>query len=80
MTKYNVAYDAPDGTRVYCKQWSDHETMQRMLRLWQELYGINGGKEYPCNWVQYEQAKALGYVHRILTEKVAVLHKLKRKA
>lgn len=37
------------------------------------------GKVYPCGWVQYEQAKALGYVHRILTEKVAVLHKLKRK-
>lgn len=32
-----------------------------------------------CNWVQYEQAKAFGYVHRILTDKVAVLHKLQRK-
>ena len=28
-----------------------------------------------CNWVQYEQAKAFGYVHRILTDKVAMLHK-----
>ena len=32
-----------------------------------------------CNWVQYEQFKALGYVHRILTDKVAVLHSIKRK-
>lgn len=38
------------------------------------------GAVLKCNWVQYEQAKAFGYVHRILTEKVAVLHKIKRKA
>lgn len=33
----------------------------------------------PCNWVQYEQLKAFGYVHRILTDKVAVLHKLNKR-
>lgn len=37
---------------------------------------VPNGKVYPCSWVQYEQAKALGYVHRILTENQAVLHKL----
>lgn len=47
MPKYNVAYDAPDGLRIYCMQWADHETMQRVLLKWQELYGVNGGKEYP---------------------------------
>ena len=41
------------------------------------------GDVVPCNWLQYEQLKAMGYVHRILTENQAVLHKLsnlKRKA
>ncbi len=40
-------------------------------------YYIEGpnGKVYPCNWVQYEQAKAFGYVHRILTSTQAILHK-----
>ncbi len=28
-----------------------------------------------ANWVQYEQAKAYGYVHRILTSTQAILHK-----
>lgn len=37
------------------------------------------GKVYPCNWVQYEQAKLFGYVHRILTEAQAVLHKPAKK-
>ena len=37
------------------------------------------GQVLMCNWLQYEQFKALGYVHRILTANVAVLHKLKRK-
>lgn len=37
------------------------------------------GSVVPCNWVQYEQLKAFGWVHRILTENQAVLHKLKRK-
>lgn len=34
------------------------------------------GDVVPCNWLQYEQLKAMGYVHRILTENQAVLHKL----
>jgi hypothetical protein len=35
------------------------------------------GQVLPCNWLQYEQLKAMGYVHRILTTNQAVLHKLK---
>lgn len=35
------------------------------------------GQVLPCNWVQYEQFKAVGYVHRVLTANVAVLHHLK---
>ncbi len=44
-------------------------------------YYIEGpnGKVYSCNWVQYEQAKAFGYVHRILTSTQAILHKPWRK-
>lgn len=40
-------------------------------------YYIEGpnGKVFTCNWVQYEQAKAFGYVHRILTSTQAILHK-----
>ncbi len=35
----------------------------------------------PCNWVKYEQLKAMGYVHRVATETVAILHKvIKNKA
>jgi hypothetical protein len=34
----------------------------------------------PCNWVQYEQLKAMGYVHRVATETIAVLHKLPKKS
>lgn len=34
------------------------------------------GQVLSCNWLQYEQLKAMGYVHRILTENQAVLHKL----
>ena len=34
------------------------------------------GQVLPCNWLQYEQLKAMGYVHRILTANQAVLHKL----
>lgn len=34
------------------------------------------GQVLPCNWLQYEQLKAMGYAHRILTENQAVLHKL----
>lgn len=44
---YNVAYDAPDGMRIYCQQWHDHVTAERMLALWQDKYGVNGGKAYP---------------------------------
>ena len=32
----------------------------------------------PANWVQYEQAKAMGYVHRMLTDTVAILHRIKK--
>ena len=35
------------------------------------------GQVLQCDWLQYEQFKAMGYVHRILTENQAVLHKLK---
>jgi len=35
------------------------------------------GDVVPCNWVQYEQLKGFGWVHRILTENQAVLHNLK---
>ncbi len=41
-------------------------------------YYIEGpnGKVYPCNWLQYEQARIhFGYVHRILTSTQAILHK-----
>jgi hypothetical protein len=31
-----------------------------------------------CNWVEYEQLKAMGYVHRMLTDTVAILHKIKK--
>jgi hypothetical protein len=34
------------------------------------------GQVLQCNWLQYEQLKAMGYVHRILTANQAVLHKL----
>ncbi len=34
----------------------------------------------PCNWVQYEQFKAMGYVHRVATETIAILHKLPKKS
>ena len=37
------------------------------------------GNVVPCNWVQYEQLKAFGWVHRILTESQAVLHKVGKK-
>ena len=36
---------------------------------------MQDGSVVPCNWVQYEQLKAFGWVHRILTENQAVLHK-----
>ena len=35
------------------------------------------GQVVPCDWVQYEQLKAFGWGHRILTDKQAVLHNLK---
>ena len=35
------------------------------------------GQVLQCNWLQYEQLKAMGYVHRILTANQAVLHHLK---
>ncbi len=35
------------------------------------------GQVVPINWVQYEQLKAFGWVHRIMTETQAVLHSLK---
>ncbi len=38
---------------------------------------LEDGSVVPCNWVQYEQLKGFGYVHRILTENQAVLHHLK---
>ena len=38
---------------------------------------MRDGSVVPCNWVQYEQLKAFGCVHRILTENQAVLHNLK---
>lgn len=38
---------------------------------------MSDGSVVPCNWVQYEQLKAFGWVHRILTENQAVLHNLK---
>lgn len=38
---------------------------------------MGDGNVVPCNWVQYEQLKAFGWVHRILTDKQAVLHNLK---
>lgn len=38
---------------------------------------VPNGKVYTCSWVQYEQLKAFGWVHRILTENQAVLHNLK---
>ena len=38
---------------------------------------LEDGRVVPCNWLQYEQLKAMGYVHRILTANQAVLHKLK---
>ncbi len=41
---YNVAYDAPDGMRIYCQQWHDHVTAERMLALWCDKYGVNGGR------------------------------------
>lgn len=47
MPLYNVAYDTPEGRRIYCQQWADHETMERMLALWKQRYGENGGKAYP---------------------------------
>jgi hypothetical protein len=34
----------------------------------------------PCSWVQYEQLKAMGYVHRVATETIAILHKLPKKS
>ncbi len=37
------------------------------------------GSVVPCNWVQYEQLKAFGWVHRILTESQAILYKLPKK-
>lgn len=37
---------------------------------------LEDGIVVSCNWVQYEQLKAFGWVHRILTENQAVLHKL----
>lgn len=37
---------------------------------------MGNGDVVPCNWVQYEQLKAFGWVHRTLTENQAVLHKL----
>lgn len=43
----------------------------------QSLYAeLEDGSVVPCNWVQYEQLKAFGWVHRILTENQAVLHRL----
>lgn len=38
---------------------------------------LEDGSVVPCNRVQYEQLKAFGWVHRILTENQAVLHNLK---
>ncbi len=38
---------------------------------------MSNGDVVPCNWVQYEQLKGFGWVHRILTENQAVLHHLK---
>ena len=37
---------------------------------------LEDGSIVSCNWVQYEQLKGFGWVHRILTENQAVLHKL----
>ena len=37
---------------------------------------MSNGDVVPCNWVHYEQLKGFGWVHRILTENQAVLHKL----
>ena len=45
----------------------------------QSLYAeLPDGKVVPCNWVQYEQLKAFGWVHRILTENQAVLHNIRK--
>lgn len=38
---------------------------------------MGNGQVVPCSWVQYEQLKAFGWCHRILTENQAVLHNLK---
>lgn len=38
---------------------------------------LPNGQVVPCTWLQYEQLKAFGWVHRILTGNQAVLHNLK---
>lgn len=37
------------------------------------------GNVVPVTWIQYEQLKVFGWVHRILDANQAVLHKLKGK-
>lgn len=46
---FNVAYDAPDGVRLYCLKWMDHSTAKRMLSLWLSKYvNLDGTpKTYP---------------------------------
>lgn len=47
--RFNVMYDAPDGARIYCKQWCDRVTADRMLALFVSKYlNPDGtGKTYP---------------------------------
>lgn len=37
-------------------------------------YADVNGKTYKLSWVAYEKLKLMGWVHRILDEKQAVLH------
>lgn len=42
--RYNVAYECNGRTIVYCVEWSDYGTAQRMLALFIEKYG-NGADD-----------------------------------
>jgi hypothetical protein len=48
-TVYNVAYDAPDGWRIYCMCWMDYASAERQLDNFKGLYlNEDGtGKAYP---------------------------------